>query len=525
MIEAETLFRTALVEAGGIDVAAGTARLSFVSEKPVLREKDPVYGTHHEVLSLQAGDFNYGFLDRGGPVLLDHQDRALIGSVVAGTVAIGADGKARATIRLDPAWQFYLGKIAGGEMPNHVSVGYSRLSVVGRATAADGIPVLRFAWKANEISILTKDRIPADAGVGFGRSKNHVMTRSIDDLLALALSGSRRTEPDLSDYSLAECIRTLDQEPTGLTREAHQLETNIGGDRITGRYVPFAALCPMRRDMSVGTFAQGGATVATDLAPIAAVLRNRVCAIPLGCTTVQGLRGQFGLPRETAAVTPQSLGETDAATPAFPIFDQPAAAPKRISVQIRVSKQLLIQSPGVEPFLRQEIADQIGVQVDRLLLAGQGGDEPLGIMNTPGVSSVLYNGASWPGVLQNEKLLALANADAGNLGWAVSPATRLLWKQTSRQAGGTYPSFLWEPGSRVNDSPAIATNQLAGQNQTIFANWADLLFLVWGAGLEFLLDPFTKADSGETVLSAHLWLNSVLRHPQSFCVSADSGAQ
>jgi hypothetical protein len=182
---------------------------------------------------------------------------------------------------------------------------------------------------------------------------------------------------------------------------------------------------------------------------------------------------------------------------------------------------------AAEQYLRQEVADQIGVFFDRLILDGQGGAEPLGIMNTPGVGSVVYGAgwpSVWPSVLASELNLATANADISDgLGWAVSPLTRNHWKQTSKIALSNIPIFIWENGL-VNEYPAIATNSLSGTNQTVFGNWKDLLVLLWGNGTEFIFDPYTKASTGNMVITANFWGNLVMRHAQSFCVSADSAA-
>ena len=195
------LYRAAVTEANGIDVAAGTARLSFSSEHPVLRRADKKYGTHIEILSHAPGDLNNSILELGAPVLLDHDDGMVIGYVTRGSFQVGTDRRGRANIEVDPEWRSYLKAIPDGEAPNSVSVGYSTLSVVKREEGQNGIPILTFSWLPEEISILTKGNPPADPRVGIGRSLN--MKNSLDEILALALSGSRKL---YLEFTLAETL-------------------------------------------------------------------------------------------------------------------------------------------------------------------------------------------------------------------------------------------------------------------------------------------------------------------------------
>src|ERR1017187_1539960 len=146
------LYRAAVTEANGIDVAAGTARLSFSSEHPVLRRADKKYGTHIEILSHAPGDLNNSILEVGAPGLVDHGDGMVIGYVTRGSFQVGTDRRGRANIEVDPEWRSYLKAIADGEAPNSVSVGYSTLSVVKREEGQNGIPILTLDRKSTRLN-------------------------------------------------------------------------------------------------------------------------------------------------------------------------------------------------------------------------------------------------------------------------------------------------------------------------------------------------------------------------------------
>ena len=525
-----TCYRAAVLEAGSdTEAAAGIVSLSFASESPVLRDEEG--GKYFEVLSHAPGDANLGTLNRAGVLLEGHDDKKEIGEVVPGSARVDPDRKTRAKVKVtDPTWR---NRIAAGDLPKGVSVGYVQIAVVSRT---DGpIPTLRFSWRPYECSFLRDDQPAADPSVGINRSRPSNMTNSntLDRLLELALSGSRASEGRYTreqcnrEFSLLDICRGA---PAGITREIASTEHTFGPYSPPGSFVPFGALLPRRRDFTAGDGLQsGGAFVATDLHPAIELLRNHVCAVPLGARVFPGLRGNFALPRITSAVAPQSLSEIAQAALSQFTVEQPGFAPCRATVEVLVSAQLFRQTgDGAEDVIRSEIASQVGVVVDRLVLQGQGaGDEPLGIMNTVGVGSVVYGGpATWPQILASESSLAAANADfTSRLGWAISPATRARWKNIPRIAGSTTPSFIMEGDQTVNGYRSISTNQLSGNHQSVFGNFSDCLILVWGEGLDFTVERCSQAQSGKIAITATLFFNVLVRHPQSFCVSADPANQ
>ena len=510
------MFRTATLESAPAASAEGRAvKLSISSEALVLR-KDGV-GLFYERLSHQPGDCNLALFNRAGVVLRDHLEKEVIGTVEPNSFVIHPDRKLRGVVTLtDAAW---ISKLNREDIP--VSCGYTWISLLREEPhQTNGLPVRTYSWMPYECSLLTGK--PADGSVGIGRSADSSM-KNIDQLLTLALSGTRQTEDDFSGASLAEVL-DFKTPPRGLCRQMQDAApAGCGGDVITGRWLSFDALAPHRRDLTVG--GTGGNLVQQDMTGILGVLKNRCAAVDLGATVISGLQGDFVLPlATTSALTVESLSEIQQASVSDLTTAQRIGRPHRCTIQIKVSKQLLLQSPATEPFLRSEFLAQFAVAVDRLVFfGGQNPAEPIGILNTPGVASEVFGGPpTWPAVLKFEKALSDANADIGSLGWALAPATRNAWKQVSRS--GSYPSFIME-NDKVNSYPTSVTNTLAAANQAVFGNWSDLLILVWGNGAEIIRDPFTHAGSAETVFTANLWLDVMLRRPQSFVVSADSANQ
>jgi HK97 family phage major capsid protein len=280
--------------------------------------------------------------------------------------------------------------------------------------------------------------------------------------------------------------------------------------------------------LQAGVFGQAGALVQDDLAlPPIEVLRNHSVCVSAGATVFSGLRGNLLIPRITSAITPTAQPETGLALDTSPGFDQPALAPKRLTVVVTISNQWLVQCAGTgEAIIRREIAAALGLELDRQALLGQGTDlEALGIANTPGIGSVVFGGpASWPTILSLESSLTGASADRGSMAMIQTSKTRTRWKQLPKITGSSNPIFIQEE-SQVNGSPALCTQTLSGTDQCLFGNFGDLWLLLWGSGPQYQINRYSLSNTGQTRLVCHLFFNVIVRHPQSFCLSADSAAQ
>ena len=351
---------------------------------------------------------------------------------------------------------------------------------------------------------------------------------------------------DINRYSVARLFRSIERgrEPEGIEAEMHQelSRSKLGTASVEGVGIPWDVLAPTRtRDLNVDTFGQGGAFVQTDVEPsVIPVLRNKTTAIRLGATVWDGLTGNVALPRETAPATFSAQTETGVTVPSTQTLDQILMSPKRATASVQYSRQLVLQSSvAVENWLRADLAAQVGIKLDYFILNGQGAaSEPTGILNTTGIGSLLFGGpASWQTLLNFEAALATANADVpdGKFGWVVSPSTRNRWKQIAKTGTGvstTVPIFLWEtlgPNDATNDGNvngyrAATTNQVFN-NQAFFGNWAEVILGMFGRGVDVIVNPFSLDVNAEMRITVHTYADVCVRHPVSFCVSADSGAQ
>jgi HK97 family phage major capsid protein len=372
-----------------------------------------------------------------------------------------------------------------------------------------------------------KNQIAPVMGHELGMSKNDINSYSFRRAF-LAASDNKGKPKDCFEADVSQQVeRNMKTSSEGFLVP---LDIMLGGSRRNYS----------NRDMSVGVFGQGGALVPTTVeTPVIEVLRNRTACMRLGALVLAGLSGNVAIPRQTSTATAYSLPETSPVATSSPTLDQVVLVPHRVSSQVVYSRQLLIQSGAdVEGLIRTDAMRSQGVKIDWLALNGGGGpDEPVGILNQPGVGSLTFGGPpTWASILAFEASLGGANADFGRLGYIMNSNARYALKQTAKLLIGASTVVAMQifenPGNIapddeevrgiINGYTALATNQLNGP--VVFGNWMDLVIGIFG-GLDIIFDPYTKAGTGQNVFTINSFVDTALRHAQSFCVSTDSGAQ
>lgn len=361
------------------------------------------------------------------------------------------------------------------------------------------------------------------------------------------------------NYSMGRAIKSAVENgekngnwiPTGFEGETHEeLSKRNLGYRAKGFLVPSnapsatiprnmsrQAIKKMRRDLQANVFGQGGATVATDLIPsVIEILRNRMVTERLGVHVMAGLEGNIVIPRQTATATAYSVPEITGLTISTQALDQISMTPHRVGAYNQYSKQLILQSSiDVENFIRDDLTKVIALDWDRIILNGQGSaSEALGIMNTPGIGSMTFGGAaSWANIVLFETIIAAMNADVANMAYVTDPTAKGKLKTAAKLFTGatTVAAFpLWDGNlgdstadGVMNGYRAAATNQMPN-HQLLFGNFEDVILGLWG-GYDVVVNPYSLDTNAEVRITVNTWGDVTVRHPQSFCLSADSAAQ
>lgn len=291
----------------------------------------------------------------------------------------------------------------------------------------------------------------------------------------------------------------------------------------------------MTRDSQATIFSAGGAMVATALViPVIELLRNRMVLEASGILrTMSGLQGNIVIPRQEAAATAFSVSEIGALTASQQILGQIALSPKRVGSTQNYSKQLVMQStPDAEAFIRDDHFKVIALQWDRLGLNGQGAaSEPLGIMNTPGVGSIVFGATpTYIQIVRMETDIRSANV-TDDLVYLSTPSTKGSLKTVAEALTGATTiggsqNAIWKGrgmDGEVNGYTAMDTNQIPG-NKILLCAKGQCIQALWG-GLDIVVDIYTKAVNAEIAITFNTWGDFAVRHPQAFEVSADAGNQ
>jgi HK97 family phage major capsid protein len=301
--------------------------------------------------------------------------------------------------------------------------------------------------------------------------------------------------------------------------------------------IPWGALAKKKkrltRDLTTQTQSSGAFTVGTDVpVGIQKSLRPTSIIFKLPITVLENCQGSVVLPRISSGVTPSSGTEIQNLTPSVdPSFGAANGGPQRMTCQVVFSRQLLAQAAltaggGIDQILTDELCRAISTQIDSQILVGSGvNGQALGILTNPGATSTnTYVAAGgWGQVMAAQKQIEDGFVDAKNACWLVSTNTAKVWRTTLRT--GNSARYILDQSDRVNDVDAYATSFIpASSDQTILADWTQLVFCSFGQGIDLVYDPYTKAGSGEVVITANLFWQAFIRRPQTFVISTNAGS-
>jgi len=358
------------------------------------------------------------------------------------------------------------------------------------------------------------------------------------------------TKEDVSQYSLRRGIAAK----AGLisAREASlELEISEAVAKRSGKaeksgslFVPFEVTVGRmeQRDLTIGT--EGADIMEITHGSVIELLRNKMVTRAAGVRFLTGLRGDLLLPKHTAATTNTAwVTEGVAPTEGLATFGQVKFSPSQLACYTDITRQTLLQgSFDVEQFIRNDLASNLAIELDRTVLHGSGtGTEPTGIFGTSGIGDVAggTNGAAptWAHIVELETDVAVANADLGALGYITNSNIRGKLKNVERVASTGL--FVWQdpanlapatPGTPLNGYRAFVTNQVRSNltkgtysscSAIFFGNWEEGIVAVW-SDLEILVDPYTGANAGVVRLVALAFADFQVRHAESFSVMKDA---
>ena len=382
------------------------------------------------------------------------------------------------------------------------------------------------------------------------------MTGGRSEVKPLPSLGFSRQER--SQYSIVRAIRNFmlfsegKRVENGIEMEAHAAIEKLTGRCSQGLLIPTTDLNWQTRSvMQTGQQELGGSLVPTNLSSdFISALRSKTVVAQMGAKIISDLVGNVDFPRIKEPSGAYWLAEGETIPESNMSFDLVSLRPKTIGGLIPVTRRLLMQgAPDAEALVREDLISQIALGLDEAAIVGTGlNNQPLGILNTPGVGNVAIgaNGGAigWNHIVELESLVGEQNADESSigLGYLTNAVVKGSMKTTQKVTGQAV--FLWDsfanpafgqPGearslSMVNGYPAFSSNLVpaslakgTGTNLSalIFGDFSQLMLASWGV-LELLPNQYGLGfEQGIIQIRCLHDADLTLRHPSSFAVCSD----
>lgn len=301
----------------------------------------------------------------------------------------------------------------------------------------------------------------------------------------------------------------------GFEREVQAELATRAGKPAEGLYIPTEVF-----ETRVLTTATGAELVPTEHRPdqyISALVASSVVR-GMGARVLSSLSGNLSIPRETDSPAIGWVAENAALTSDDADFDSVTLSPKHAGALSEWSRNMLLQaSPDVEALLRQMLARNLALAIDKAAIRGGGTNEPKGVLSTVGIQTHAYATD-----LFTSNAEAISKADIANVGLARRGflTTNLVKKICSLELDanklpvGIAPIFHNEA---VTFSNQVPTNLSTDKHGLIYGDWSELLIGIWSE-IDILVNPFesTAYSKGNISIRAMATVDTAVRHPAAF---------
>lgn len=333
----------------------------------------------------------------------------------------------------------------------------------------------------------------------------------------------------LSNADLRDPVRIASQLGTDRRTVGHDSEEDSGLAAFFRGIAGGRTTEAIRNSLSEGTDSAGGHAVPTWLLPgILSALTPASSMLSAGANI--GVLQQPGDSFKIAAVdtvpTAAWRAENGNLSESDPTFRAVTVVPRSLAFIFKVSRELLMDAPGMEQALRIAIAQAFAKEIDRAGLIGTGtAPEIRGILNTTGVNtySMGTNGdqlENYAPIIRASRLIADDNAPAPN---AIITSTRE--DETIALFADTTGQPLRRPPS-LESMQFLATSQIpVNEDQGTAENVASTMFLgKYSLATFYMREQMSVqklnelyAAAGQVGFACHARVDLALAYPAAFC--------
>ena len=217
----------------------------------------------------------------------------------------------------------------------------------------------------------------------------------------------------------------------------------------------------------------GEAVVETDIFDIMKPLYDKNVLVAAGAKYMTGLVGDVQVPVMTGVAATWE-GEVDETAEGAGSFTQVKLSPKRLSVRVPVSLQLLAQDGvGVENAIREDIINAVNQKLEATILGAGAGDttKPEGLFNGASKNAI----ADFGDIADLEATVEAAKID-GNCKYIVSPKAKATLRATIK---GTNATGMVFENNAIDGVEALSTGHVAA-GDLVYGDFSQLLIGAWG---------------------------------------------
>lgn len=267
---------------------------------------------------------------------------------------------------------------------------------------------------------------------------------------------------------------------------------------------------PIEERAAITVAAEGEDTVATNLYNVMEPLRAKNVLVQAGAKFITNLTGDVQIPLMTATNCgwESEIGE---AQDGAGTFSSVKLSPRRLAAYIDISKQFLIQqSSGCEQLIRQDLINALNAKLEATILGAEEGDltKPEGIFHK--IDPTAHTVSSFADLVNAESDIEDANV-VGEMKYIMSNKAKAAFRSMAKSAKTTQ---LVMEGGQIDGTPVLNTSHVAGKN-FVYGDFSNLAIGQFGA-VDLLVDPYTKASSGQIRIIINAYFDAKVLRPEAF---------
>lgn len=267
---------------------------------------------------------------------------------------------------------------------------------------------------------------------------------------------------------------------------------------------------PIEERAAITVTAEGEDTVATNLYNVIAPLRAKNVLVQAGAKFITNLTGDVQIP----LMSPSNCGwesEIGEAQDGAGTFSSVKLSPKRLTCYLDLSKQFLIQqSCGAEELIRQDLINALNAKLEATILGAEDGDltKPEGIFHK--IAPTAHTVSTFSDLVNAESDIEDANV-VGEMKYVMSNKAKAAFRSMAKSAKTTQ---LVMEGGQIDGTPVLNTSHVSGKN-FVYGDFSNLAIGQFGA-VDLLVDPYTKASSGQIRIIINAYFDAKVLRPEAF---------